>query len=152
MRNKKTRLAVDVLEDRITPSTGMPWANHNLTLSFVPTGTLVDGHQSSLDETLGSQASTQAWQDAVLRAAHDWANAAGISITLVPDDGSPLNSEGLIQGDSRFGDIRVAAEPMGVDGQLSIGSPYNPLAGTRSGDIVFNSSLSWAIGSGNDIY
>jgi len=155
MNEPKTRLTVEQLEDRIQPSsTGLPWPSGNLTLSFVPDGTNADGYQSSLFQTLGSQASTKAWETQVLKAAQTWASVTNLNIGLVADGGQALGVAGLAQGDSRFGDIRVAAEPLGLTGPLSLGSPYNPAAGTRSGDIVFNSSLTWSIGgqTGNDIY
>src|SRR5580704_12533044 len=155
MNDRKTRLTIEQLEDRIQPSTtGLPWPSRNLTLSFVPDGTMVDGYQSSLFQTLGSQVSTQAWETQVLKAAQTWAAVTNLNIGLVADGGQPLGVAGLAQGDPRFGDIRVAAEPMGLNAALSLGSPYDPAAGTRSGDIVFNSSVPWGIDSPgtNDIY
>src|SRR5262249_41188618 len=122
------------------------------TLSFVPDGTTPDGYQSNLFKSMGTMAANRLWQAEVLRAAQTWAAAGNIDIGLVTDAGQTLGVTGLIQGDTRFGDIRVAAEPMGAGAQLSIGSAYNPVAGTRSGDIVFNSSVPWGIGTGNDIY
>jgi hypothetical protein len=155
MNKKKTRLNIEKLEDRIQPSTtGLPWEYGNLTLSFAPDGTKVDGYNSSLFQTMGNGQSAKAWQTQVLKAAQTWASVTNINIGLVADGGQDIGVTGLAQGDSRFGDIRVSAEPMGATAQLSIGSPYNPVAGTRSGDIVFNSSLAWGIGSTstNDIY
>jgi hypothetical protein len=155
MNERKTRLTLELLEDRIQPSsTGLPWPSDNLTLSFAPDGTKVDGNQSSLFQTLGSQATTKAWETQILKAAQTWASVTNLNIGLVGDGGQPLGVAGLAQGDSRFGDIRVAAEPMGASGPLSIGSPYDPAAGTRSGDIVFNSSLPWGINTPGsyDIY
>jgi hypothetical protein len=150
MKQKNFRLALELLEDRIQPSTlGMPWPYANLTVSFAPDGTLVDGYQSSLSKTLGSQTSTQAWQTQLLRAVQTWADAGNINVGVVADGGQALGTNGLIQGDTRFGDIRFAAEPMGLGAPLAIGSPYNPLAGTRSGDVVFNSSYSFGIGGAN---
>jgi hypothetical protein len=155
MNDRKTRLTIEQLEDRIQPySTGLPWPTANLTLSFVPDGTMVDGHQSSLFQTMGSQATTQAWEAQILKAAQTWASVANINIGLVADGGQPIGVAGLAQGDPRFGDIRVYAEPLGPTGALSLGTAYDPAAGTRSGDIVFNNSLSWGINSptGYDIY
>jgi hypothetical protein len=154
MNERNTRLTIEQLEDRIQPTTGLPWAFGNLTLSFVPDGTSADGYQSSLFQTLGSHASTKAWETQVLKAAQTWASITNLNIGLVADGGQALGVAGLAQGDPRFGDIRVAAEPLGLTSPLSLGSPYDPAAGTRSGDIVFNSSLTWGIGgqTGNDIY
>ncbi len=153
MNPNKTRLYVEVIEDRITPSTGMPWGSNNLTLSFVPDGAAADGVKSSLFQTLGKSANTAAWETAILKAAQTWSSAANLNIGLVADGGQALGATGMIQGDQRFGDIRVAAEPMGLTSHLSVGSPYNPVAGTRSGDIIFNSSFTFGVGTqSNDIY
>src|SRR5207244_3611365 len=102
-------------------------------VSFVPDGTAVDGSQSSLFQKLGGQASTTAWQTEILRALQTWAANANINLSVVGDDGEALGVTGLLQGDARFGDIRVAGGLMGtapLDQQhLAIGSPYSPLAG-----------------------
>jgi hypothetical protein len=157
MSKKKQWHKLESLEDRLTPSTagvpwGSPWPYSNLTLSFVPDGTMVNGYQSTLFQSLGSQATTKAWEGQILKAAQTWADAANINVGLVADGGQALGAPGLIQGDTRFGDIRMAAEPMGLNAPLAVGSPYSPVAGTLSGDLIFNSSYSFAIGSGNDIY
>ena len=91
---------------------------------------------AAANTTLGSQASNQAWETQILKAAQTWASATNLNIGLVADGGQDIGCAGLAQGDPRFGDIRVSAEPMGANAQLSIGSPYDPIAGTRSGDIV----------------
>src|SRR5882724_10187175 len=119
MSKKKAPLSVEKLEDRIQPSTmGLPWQHGNLTLSFVADGTKVDGYNSSLFATLGSGQSTDAWKGQVLRAAQTWASVTNLNIGLVADGGQDIGVTGLAQGDTRFGDIRVAAEPMGVNAQL----------------------------------
>ncbi len=47
---------------------------------------------------------------------------------------------GPAQGDARFGDVRIAAEPLPAD-VVAITTPHNPAYGTMSGDIVLNSNL-----------
>jgi hypothetical protein len=155
MTKTKQRPTIEWLEDRTTPSTiGMAWPYANLTLSFAPDGTSVDGNKSTLFQTLGNQATTKAWEAAIMKAAQTWADVANINIGLTADGGQTIGTNGVIQGDSRFGDIRVAAEPLGAGAQVAIGSPYNPLLGTRAGDLVFNSSYTFGNGSapGYDIY
>src|SRR5438552_1843893 len=111
MKKKKTRLTVEALEDRNLMSVwGMTWAHaDHLTVSFVPDGTLVDGAPSSLFQTMGNQ---PAWKADILRALQTWAVNANINLTVVPDGGEPLGADGLLQGDPRFGDIRIAAAPL----------------------------------------
>src|SRR5438270_2793445 len=120
MNGNKICLTAEPLEERLQPSTwGMPWEYGNLTLSFVPDGAKVDGNQSNLSQTLGSHASTKAWEMEVLRAAQTWAAAANINVGMVADGGQDLGIAGVIQGDPRFGDIRIAAEPLGLGNPLA---------------------------------
>src|SRR5712691_7339261 len=151
---KKTasRLTIETLEARdLLANWGLPWpdAGH-LTLSLVPDGASVDGQESALFQTLGAHASTRDWEMEVLRALKTWAVNANINIGVVAEGGQQLGSTGPIQGDSRFGDIRLAGRPLGAQASLAIGSPYDPLAGTRAGDIVLNTSRTLAIGGQTD--
>jgi Matrixin len=148
-KKKTTRLTFEQLEDRNLMSVwGAAWPNAgHVTASFVPDGTTVDTYSSALFQGVGSQVSTstKAWQMEILRALQTWAVNANINIGLVPDGGQALGTSGPSQGDARFGDIRLAARPMGTS-LLALGSPYDPTAGTRAGDIVFNSSQPFSIG------
>ena len=51
---RRTHFRIECLEDRTTPATfGVPWGDaRNLTLSFVPDGTVIAGHSSTLFQTL----------------------------------------------------------------------------------------------------
>jgi hypothetical protein len=137
-------LILELLESRDVPALfGVPWADgRHLTLSFVPDGTNVDGASSSLfsNVILGS---TAAWENTVLRAAETWAAPANINVGVVPDSGDPLGTSGAVQGDSRFGDIRIAARPLSGN-VLAITEPPNYLDGTRGGDIVLNSNYTFS--------
>jgi hypothetical protein len=128
-------LRLEALEDRLAPAVfGYPWpdATH-LTVSFVP-----------------SAAAPANWQTEVLRALETWAAVAQVNLAVVPDGGEPLGTPGMIQGDPRFGDVRVAWAPLS-GGSLSYSVPYSPLAGTWSGDVVINSSANFGPG-GYDLY
>src|SRR6266487_2961635 len=110
-RPSPLRLSVHRLEDRLTPTWGVGWYNpDSLTLSFVPDGTDVSGTPSSLHALLGPNSS--AWQREILRAFQTWAVETNVNIGLVADGGQALGIAGLAQGDSRFGDIRIAARPL----------------------------------------
>ena len=114
MRQKKTRLTVETLESRnLMTVWGMAWSNAEaLTVSFVPDGTDVDGHQSTLFQTFGAPDTAATWQGDILRALQTWAVNANINLRVVPDSGAPLGTPGLLQGDPRFGDIRISGAPM----------------------------------------
>lgn len=147
MGKSKKRLAVEVLEDRTMPALfGVPWPDpEHLTLSFVPDGTSVlNGNQSQLFQILNQQAPTAVWETAILRAYQTWAVNANINIGLVADSGAPLGASGLPQGDSRFGDIRIATYPLAPD-VVAIGTPFDWAAGTWSGDVKLNTSYTFGI-------
>jgi hypothetical protein len=147
---RKSLLFLTRLEDRAVPALfGNPWTNaRHLTLSFVPDGTDADGAGSVLFQTLGAQA--PGWQAEALRAVQEWSQHANVNVALVPDGGDPLGAAGAIQGDARFGDIRIAARPLS-DNVLAISTPAGVVGGTRIGDIVLNSNKLFGPG-GYDLY
>src|SRR6266545_4715268 len=139
---KRTRtLSFEQLENRLTPTVwNNPWPDGtHLTLSFVPDGTIVGGRSSSLFRTLNARGPTALWQHQILQALQTWAVQTNLNIGVVADDGSPLGAPGQPQSDPRFGDIRVAAIPMAPD-VMAITTPFDPLAGTWSGDVRLNSN------------
>src|SRR5438874_9733974 len=99
---RSRRLAIEVLEDRSVPATfGVPWSDPgHLTLSFVPDGTAIAGHTSSLFQTLGAVAPSAAWEVQILRAFQTWAVNANVNIGLVADGGQALGVAGGSQHDS----------------------------------------------------
>ena len=137
---RRASLQIESLEDRAVPTTfGVPWGDaRNLTLSFVPDGTAIAGHSSTLFQTLNATLPTAAWQQTILKAFQTWAVNANINVALVADGGQPLGVAGDSQHDPRFGDIRVGAQPMDA-GTLSISVPNDPLvSSTLSGDVLLN--------------
>jgi len=136
------RPRAEELDRRDTPAVfGVAWPTPNLTLSFAPDGTDVNGSPSRLTATIGDAGRAE-----VLRAFQTWAAAANVNVGLVADGGQPLGAAGGAVHDPRFGDIRIAAAPL--DGVVALALPFDPTAGTRSGDIVFNSSLPFGVGAG----
>lgn len=154
MKKSTVRLNVENLEMRMAPATwGNPWPDAaHLTLSFVPDGTQVGNHQSNLTQALNSQLKTSnvaAWEQTILRAFQTWAVNANINVSVVPDGGQPIGTTGAFQGDARFGDIRVAAFPMSPDQMmqsddpLAISEPFDPNAGTWTGDVILNTAYTF---------
>lgn len=147
------RVRVELLEDRSVPVTfGVPWPDASLlTLSFAPDGTGIAGHQSQLFQALNAQMPTAVWQKQILSALQTWAVNANINIGVIPDGGQPFGAPGLTQGDARFGDIRVGAQPMAASA-LSVSVPYDPaVAGTWAGDVLLNSNDSFG-GNASSLY
>jgi len=153
MKSRRSLLWLERLEDRCTPATwGNPWPDPgNLTLSFVPDGTQVGNQTSNLFQKMNALAPTKTWEMEILRAFQNWAVQANINISVVPDQSLPLGSTGAIQGDSRFGDIRIAAVPLASTAE-AISSPFELDAGTWSGDMLLNSATPFSIGSQYDLF
>jgi len=154
-RQKLTRrLFAERLEDRDVPASfGMAWPDpQHLTVSFAPDGTSANGGASALYQTFNSSAPTAVWQAEILRAIQTWAAQANINVSVVADGGQALGASGTMQRDNRFGDIRIAARDLGGDA-LGVTAPLDPLGGTRSGDILFNTAgLGIGAGARYDLY
>lgn len=150
MARRPLPLRLETLEDRITPTTyNFPWADaRHLTISFVPDGTAVGQNTSTLFQTLDAQAPRAVWQHEVLRGLQTWAANANINLTVVSDDGEPLGAAGAPQGDSRFGDVRIALAPLS-SGLGATSVPFGLEAGTWAGDIVFNQNFTFNQGGTN---
>ncbi len=158
MKPIRPRFSIERLEDRCNPSQfGLPWPDgSHLTLSFVPDGTATPNGLSRLYQTLSPVAPAQSWQNEILRAYQSWLAPANIDISIVEDSGQPLGTTGAVQGDARFGDIRIAAAPFGGSDEIAIGSPFSWTGTTLSGDLILNSEKLFEIGTASplafDIY
>jgi hypothetical protein len=146
---------LEQLEGRIVPSTlGAPWPDPgHLTLSFVPDGTAAAAGPSDLFAALDAQAPEGVWKETILRAFQTWASAANINVSVVADGGEPLGAPGAVEGDARFGDIRIAARPLPLN-SLATATPFQPDGTTWSGDVLLNSSYPFALGGpgGYDLF
>jgi hypothetical protein len=141
----KSRLRFEPLEPRETPAAfGTPWPDgENLTLSFAPDGTPVAGAPSNLAAAWGA-AGPEA-RLAVLRAFQTWAVHANLNFGLVGDTGAAFGTGGAVQGDARFGDVRVGGIPLNPD-VLAVTAPYS-LYDNYSGNVVLNTAA-----GGYDLY
>lgn len=154
---KPRLLYLEQLEDRCTPATfSNPWPNpENLTLSFVPDATAIGDYQSELFRVLKAQVSTNSatWQREILRAFQTWAVHANINVSVVPDGGQVVGAPGVVQGDKRFGDVRVGAYPV-VSSELAFVEPFDAAAGTWAGDLLLSSAVSFdpKTNGGYDLY
>lgn len=144
MPSPRQVLTVVDLESRVVPSSsvsfGENWVDpQNLTISFAPDGAAIGSAASQSFETFGRRSRGPAWQTEVLRAFQMWAAQTNINIGLAKDSGEAFGTPGDIQGDARFGDIRVGARPLSPNA-LATAAPFDWSAGTWSGDLVFNST------------
>ena len=150
MSKVRRGLQVEPLEGREVPAAfGLPWGNAgHLSLSFAPDGTDVAGQTNTLAAEFAANPN---WKQDILRAFQTWAVQANINIAITPDKGQPFGVAGALQGDERFGDIRVAAASMSGE-SVSISAPHDPfLSGTWAGDLVFNTDKAFGPG-GADLF
>jgi hypothetical protein len=145
---RSRRLFLERLEDRSTPSTsGVTWPDGgHLTLSFVPDGTQVAGQSSSLFSKLNAVAPSDVWQREIVRAFQTWASQTNVNVGVVADGGQTLGTTAVVQGDNRFGDIRIAAIPMAA-GTLITNTAFQWSGTSWSGDIVINTAYRFSVGS-----
>jgi hypothetical protein len=145
MKSPLPGLLVEPLEDRSLPAMfGSPWPDAGaLSLSFAPDSTHNGSINSALFKTLDGVANTPVWQTEVLRAFQTWAVNTNVNIGLIKDSGLDFGTPGDIQGDTRFGDIRIGADPL--SGSLANTSPFSWGIGTWSGDVILNSAAKFAI-------
>src|SRR5579883_1826598 len=142
------------LEDRALPAPlfGIPWPDPgHLTLSFVPDGTPTPTGPSNLFATMASAGPPSVWETQILRAFQTWAVNADINISVVADDGEALGTAGAVQGDPRFGDIRIAASSIESD-EAAEASPFSWLGTTCAGDVTFSSGVPFTIGNTTNAY
>ena len=145
MKRQKRRRAFAVglehLETRqVLSAYNIPWPDSNhLTLSFAQDGTSDAGQRSALYSVMSNAGDTASWQKTILRAFQTWASVANISIGVTSDGGQAFGSPGAVQGDSRFGDIRIGAIAQSP-GVLAVSQPPGQAGGTWAGDMNFNTA------------
>lgn len=151
-RTGRSRLQFECLESRaMLDGNGLLLSNDAyLTLSFATDGVSVAGQPNALAAKFNAIAPQSDWEDAIVRAFQTWAVQTNADIGVVPDSGQPFGSAGSTRGDSRFGDIRIAAIAM----DPSIGGEATPVdrlvGGTWQADVLFNTNFNYQ--TINDIY
>lgn len=129
-------------ERRLPAAFGTPWINpRDLDISFPTDDTTVGAYGNSMREVFDQVADRVVWQEAVLRAFQSWAVHANINIGLTADRGDPFGTVGLASNDPRFGEFRIGAFPQ--VGVLASALPYQPVAGSWSGDVLLNTQPHW---------
>src|SRR6476659_9500819 len=85
-------LCLQILEDRTVPVVwNNPWADPgNMTISFAPDDTDINGSPSHLYQELGP--ATSSWKQEILRAFQTWGSQVNINVSVVPDSGTPFGS------------------------------------------------------------
>jgi hypothetical protein len=152
--NRAARPNLEGLEGRLLlySTLGGQWTyGSRITYSFMPDGTSIGGTPSALFQTLNARYPTATWQGQIEQAASTWEAATNINLAQVSDGGEAVGSSGDQQDDPRFGDIRIGAIPLPAGILAETFSPPPINGGTDAGDILFNSTVNWQIGSNYDL-
>ena len=148
-RRRRYRPNIDSLEDRLVLSTyGNAWPNPgDISISFAPDGTSDGNQPSTLFQTLnGLDQGGNDWELTMLRAFQTWATEANVNFSLSGDGGLAFGTSGAIQGDSRFGDIRIGAIAQ-TPVTMALTQPFSYGAGTWAGDVNLNSTQPFSLGT-----
>lgn len=134
--------------------TGNLWVHPELiTISFQPDGTDLGGVPSNLFSKFNARfGSATTWQNQILRAAQTWAQYANLNFAVVGDSGAPSGSGDYQQGDPGFGDIRIGGLGFGSSSLALTYLPPQVNNYSIGGDMGFNTSQSYNIGSNYDLY
>ncbi len=152
-KRRSSKLSVEQLEDRNLMSIfGVPWPTDNLTLSFEPDGTSINGTGSNLFSSLNASMPTATWQNQILQAFQTWAVETNLNIGLVSDSGAANGLPGGPTGSSQFGDIRISGLTQPQATGLIETSPFSVLNGSWAGDSIVNTSDSFDVGGGSASY
>ena len=108
---------------------GTKWSNTNISVSFMPDGTLFDGEASGLFNLLDQRAPRAVWQREFARALARWAAVTPLNFRFVTDNGAAHNAAGKTQADPNFGDIRCGARTIGT----AMGQSHYPSATSTGG-------------------
>ncbi len=158
LEKNRARLRVEALETRLVPysaSTNAWPAPQLITISFAPDGTQLDSNgdtsnlQTSFNASFGS---TSAWQNAILKAAQQWARQTNINFAVVGDNGSAFGSNAYQQGDPNVGDIRIAGYNFGSSTLASTYMPPPVNNTSYAGDMVLNTGQTFNNGGGSGYY
>jgi hypothetical protein len=133
---------------------GLQWPDpSHITASIAPDGVWWDHGVNDLNATFTARFGNAAWPRQFARALATWESVANINISEVPDGPYDLNTLGRVQGDPRFGDIRLGGYPFANDTTTLAQTDEPPPSGsTQAGDIEVNTSISFGIGSDVDLY
>jgi len=147
-----TRLSFTNLEDRTVPALfGVTWPDpQNLTVSFARDGTDVGGAPSTLAATLDAAVGKDIWQAEIRRAFQTWAAVTNIDIHVVGDTGGAFGEAGMLQGNFKNGDIRVAARALSTP-TVAVANPPDLVSGW-AGEIVLNTNYQFSVGGANGTY
>jgi Matrixin len=153
-RNRAVRPLLEGLEDRLLlyAANGDNFVfGSRITWSIMPDGTNLGGIASNLVSTMNQKLGAGNWLQPLEDAFAQWENLANVNFSQVSDNGAPLGSGNYQQGSPNFGDVRIGG--LALPSNVLAVTYLPPVAngGSESGDIFFNTSQPWHIGSDYDL-
>src|SRR5262249_10700271 len=142
----KVALPIEPMGDRTTPVTfgEARLDRHPLPRSFAPEGTQIGGVGSSLAGFFSSYGASDGRLE-MLKAFQVWVAQANLNVGLVTDLGQSFETAGAVQGDPRFGDIRIGGRALAAD-VVALTNPSGPW-NSSAGDIVVNTQKAFEPGA-----
>ena len=153
-RTRAVRPVVEGLEDRMLlyAVTGDHFVyGSRITWSIVPDGTNLGGVTSNLVSTLNQKFGAGNWIPAIDDAFAQWETYANVNLVGVSDDGEPIGAGPDQQGNPNFGDIRIGGYAQAQNILAYTLLPPAANGSSDAGDLFFNTSLNWNIGSDYDL-
>lgn len=155
--DRKVRLACDHLEGRELLTAigagggvgvdytlmGGQWDNSKpISFSIADDGAVWDGGTNDVNAQLDAEFGGSSWRNEVAVALQTWAASANLNFIPSVDGQYAWNTPGATQGDSRFGDIRVAGYALATN---AIAQTYGPPPNgyTAAGDVKLNTSYTF---------
>ncbi len=161
---RTVRPRLEELESRINPYvlSGGSWVYPQLiTISFVPDGTILgyNGQGQAITSTLFNNfsylGSATTWENQILKGAQVSAQQTNINFSVVSDNGAPIGGGSYEQGDPNYGDIRIGGYQEGSGSGFPLAYTYMPPQLNNysiAGDVTFNTSQAFNIGSTYDLF
>jgi len=145
-RLKPPVFRLETLEDRSVPAVfGEPWLDgRHVTISFAGDGTPISGVGSNFAAALSPIGLNSAKVE-LLRAFQTWVVNANLNLGLVGDSNAAFGTAGAVQGDPRYGDVRIGARSLAPD-VVAITAPFSLLT-PNAGDLILNSGKQFAFGT-----
>lgn len=154
-RQRAVRPILEGLEDRMllyAVNGDVFTYGSRITWSIEPDGTSLGGVSTNLISTLDADLGPEStWLPAIQDAFAEWEAVTNVNFAQVSDNGAPMGSGNIQQDSPNFGDIRIGgmAQSSNVLAFSLLPPPAN--GGSESGDIFFNTSQAWHIGSNYDL-
>ncbi len=124
--------------------------SQTITFSIPADGVSWGSGTNNINAKLDAEFNGTSWVGLISDALQVWSAATNLNFALVTDGNESFNTSGIAEGDSRFGDIRIGGYDLGSSTTIAQTYGPPPNGNTASGDVLLNTSMNFAAGSGYD--